>query len=78
MQERNERATESVSYRVNIERIEEEACAENNIFHGITIPVADVDPILGQTLRDPRVEDRYLYKLSMKPVASSSRMKLSS
>ena len=38
--------------RVNIERIEEEACAENN--HDIPVPVADVDPISGAALHDPR------------------------
>ncbi|MSP93699.1 MAG: hypothetical protein EXR00_00375 [Alphaproteobacteria bacterium] len=32
-------------------QIEEEVCAENNI--GIPIPVADIDPISGATLRDP-------------------------
>ena len=34
-------------------KIEEEVCAENNTFHGLTIPVADIDPISGAALRDP-------------------------
>jgi hypothetical protein len=40
--------------RVNVERIEEEACAENNVGYGITVPVADIDPISGAALHDPR------------------------
>ncbi|HEY4265373.1 MAG TPA: hypothetical protein VGM72_08650 [Micropepsaceae bacterium] len=40
--------------RVNVARIEEEACAENNAGYGITVPVADFDPISGQALHDPR------------------------
>lgn len=40
--------------RVNVARIEERASAENNVIHGITIPVADIDPISGQTLHDLR------------------------
>jgi hypothetical protein len=39
--------------RVTVAKIEEEVCAENNTFHGLTIPVADVDPISGLKLRDP-------------------------
>jgi hypothetical protein len=39
---------------VNVVRLEEEACAENNVFHGLSIPVADVDPIGGEALHDPR------------------------
>jgi len=33
--------------RVTVRKIEEEVCAENNTFHGITIPTADTDPISG-------------------------------
>jgi hypothetical protein len=33
--------------RVNVGSIQEEVCAENNTFHGITVPVAGIDPISG-------------------------------
>jgi hypothetical protein len=40
--------------RVTVGKIEEEVCAENNTFHGLTIPVAEIDPISGETLREPK------------------------
>ncbi len=36
--------------RVQVDGIQEEVCAENNTFHGITVPVAEVDPISGETI----------------------------
>ena len=33
--------------RVNVTQIEEEVCAENNTYHGITVPVAERDPVSG-------------------------------
>ena len=40
--------------RVPGEKIQEEVCAENNTFHGITVPVAEIDPISGEKFPESR------------------------
>jgi hypothetical protein len=40
--------------RVNVQKIDEEVCAENNSYHGIPVPVADIDPISGERFPTPR------------------------
>ena len=40
--------------RVSVAKIDEEVCAENNTYHGISVPVADVDPISGVKFPPPK------------------------
>ena len=40
--------------RVSVAKIDEEVCAENNTYHGISVPVAEVDPISGVKFPPPK------------------------